>query len=282
MALVSVKDFGSALGISGSTIRSKKSRNQLCCNSKGLIDTENPINYIYLLEVNGGNQDVFIPFDIKPINKANVQRKVTTPTIGIIKKPKESVVEDETSEQLPNSETEKPSEIKGSVKVAPTVETNKIPKEKEVQVAKKLTTEERKQRADEKKQKEASREYNETLLDIEIRKKKADLRLIERNAEIKEAQLEKIAGNTVPLDLMMSLIAINFKAIFKSFHSQSKNMASTMVQRLGGTNDDLNEIMKEIEKTLDYVRVKSKEKSQMDVDRLVEEYSEVRSRGERK
>ena len=145
-----------------------------------------------------------------------------------------------------------------------------------------MTSEERKQRLEENKQREIDREYNQTLLSIEIRKKKADLRLIERNAEIKEAQLEKIAGNTIPLDQVMSLMAINYKAIFKSFHSQLKNIASTTVQSLGGTNDDLHTVMKELEQVLNHIINKSKEKSQMDIDRLVEEYSEVRARGERR
>lgn len=59
-------------------------------------------------------------------------------------------------------------------------------------------------------------------------------------------------------------------------------IASTTVQSLGGTNDDLHTVMKELEQVLNHIINKSKEKSQMDIDRLVEEYSEVRSRGERK
>jgi len=77
-------------------------------------------------------------------------------------------------------------------------------------------------------------------------------------------------------------MAINYKAIFKSFHSQLKNIASTMVQNLGGTKDDLNAIMIELEQALNHIKETSKENSNDDIERLIEEYSQVRSRGERK
>jgi len=59
MSLVKPEDFAKALNISYGTIRSKISRGGLLRNKNKLIDTENPINYIYLLEVNGGDQSVF-------------------------------------------------------------------------------------------------------------------------------------------------------------------------------------------------------------------------------
>ena len=272
MALVRINDFCEALNVSRGTIGSKISRSQIRCNNKKLIDTENPFNYIYLLEVNGGNQSVFEQFDLRSKNRVNIQRKVTQqqkivkPFVSDVKTTSKVV------EKQGKVDFEEASNDGGLVNYVPAVETKiiapKVEKEKPTK--------------DELKLQKLAKEHNETLLNIEIRKKKADLRLIERNAEIKEAQLEKIAGNTIPLDQVMSLMAINYKAIFKSFHSQLKNIASTTVQSLGGTNDDLHTIMKELEQILNHIRDKSKEKAQIDVDRLVEEYSEVRSRGERK
>lgn len=82
MALVSKKDFGIALNIPYGTIRSKFSRKQLCCNRKGLIDTENPLNFIYLVEVNGGDQSVFDSYNVSSggKSKANVNKKIILPT----------------------------------------------------------------------------------------------------------------------------------------------------------------------------------------------------------
>ena len=55
-----------------------------------------------------------------------------------------------------------------------------------------------------------------------------------------------------------------------------------MVQNLGGTKDDLNAIMIELEQALNHIKETSKENSNDDIERLIEEYSQVRSRGERK
>ena len=277
MALVSVKDFGSALNISGGTIRSKKSRGQIRCNSKGLIDTENPINYIYLLEVNGGNQEVFVPFDLKP--KTNVQIKVTTTIQNLEKKINENKIEKKKAVIVPKTVFKEVNDSKGSVNIAPTVETKNTESKKQTKIdfasVEKLTPEERKQkREDEKTRRE--------LLDYDMRLKKATAEGKERETELRTMQLEKIAGNTIPLDKVISLMAINYKAIFKSFHSQLKNIASTTVQNLGGSSDDLHLIMKELEQVLNHIIEKSKQKSNLDVERLVEEYSEVRARGERK
>ena len=63
--------------LSYGTIRSKVSRKQLCCNRKGLIDTEHPLNFIYLVEVNGGDQSVF---DKYALNGTNVSKKSSVQT----------------------------------------------------------------------------------------------------------------------------------------------------------------------------------------------------------
>jgi hypothetical protein len=267
MCLVKVKDFGDALGISGGTIRSKISRGQLLRNKNNLIDTENPTNYIYLLEVNGGDQKVFEPYDIKPNGRANVSKKVSPPNknatnVVVSKKQVSNLIKSPI-----NSKKEvlaKPSKTNGSVNIAPSVET-KISK---------LTLEEKFER-------ELAKQQRQTLLEIDIAQKKANLNNVQRTAEIKQMQLEKIMGNTLPLDQVMSIMAINYKAIFKSFHAQLKNIASTMVQNLGGTKDDLNAIMIELEQSLNHIKETAKENSNDDIERLVEEYSQIRSRGER-
>jgi len=268
MSLVKPEDFAKALNISYGTIRSKISRGGLLRNKNKLIDTENPINYIYLLEVNGGDQSVFESYAIKPIGRANVRNKSTSAskTIkNIIVSKKEVVIPEKSPPKSKKEENEKPSKIKGSVNIAPVVET-KIPK---------LSPEEKIER-------DLAKRHNQSLLEIDIAKRQADLNNVQRTAEIKQMQLEKIMGNTLPLDQVMSLMAINYKAVFKSFHSQLKNIASTMVQNLGGTKDDLNAIMVELEQVLNHIKETSKENSNDDIDRLIEEYSQIRSRGERK
>lgn len=274
MSLVKILDFCSALKVKEGTVRSKISRGQIVCNEKRLIDTENPINYKYIIEINGGDQTVFEKHCI-----ANVEKKVSPTT----KTKTKVLVSEKTvpktvkkSPEKPKKEVlEKPSKIKGSVTKLHRPETKKTP-------PKKVVVKETKLSAQEKFEKDLAKQQMQIMLEIDIAKKKADLDLVQRNAEVRRMQLEKIMGNTLPLDQVMSIMAINFKAVFKSLHSQIKNMTSTMVQNLGGTKDDYNAIMIEMEEHLNNSVKMSKEKAQMDIDALIEEYSEIRSRGEKK
>lgn len=274
MGLVKILDFCSALNVKEGTVRSKISRGQIVCNEKRLIDTENPVNFKYIIEINGGDQTVFEKHCI-----ANLEKKVSpttkTKTKVLVDKKTVPKTVKKTPEKQKKDVLQKPSKIKGLVRVAPTVDTKKTPPKKAVVREPKLS-------AQEKFEKDLAKQQMQTMLEIDIAKKKAELDLVQRNADVRRMQLEKIMGNTLPLDQVMSIIAINFKAVFKSLHSQIKNMTSTMVQNLGGTKDDYNAIMIEMEEHLNNSVKMSKEKAQMDIDALVEEYSEIRSRGERK
>jgi hypothetical protein len=267
MAIVSKKDFGEALNIAYGTIRSKISRKQLCCNRKGFIDTENPKNYIYLVEVNGGDQSVF---DKYHINGTNVGKKIITST----KKNQNVSNLSQTVQKTEKQEIENPSKHKGSVKVAPTVE----PKEKKQVLKEKqpgLTAEERREARE-------NKIKNQSFLQYELRKKEAEVTLVERNAELKQMELEKKAGNTLPLDLIRKIEVINFQSLLNNFLLETKNMATVMVEKFGGTRTDV----VDIENKLNQIFKRTVETTKQNVDREIEnavlEYTEVRSRGERK
>ena len=268
MSLVSKEDFANALKIPYGTIRSRVSRKQLCCNRKGLIDTENPKNYAYLLEVNGGDQSVFESYHVGVVSRANVSKKNTTANKSLKKVvlPKK---EDVISEK---DDFKKVNENKGSVNFAPTVETKKNELKK---VDDKLSIEEKRILLEQKK-------VNALLLSYELRKKEAELKVIERNAELKQWELEKKAGSTLPVNMIEKVIGINFKAIYKSIKSQNKNIATLMVQKLGGSKEDLGSILDEMDNILDVSVKDAEKKSSVDLEKLLDEYSEIRSRGERK
>lgn len=274
MGLVKILDFCSALQVKEGTVRSKISRGQLVCNEKRLIDTENPINYKYIIEINGGDQTVFDEYFIANVEKkVSPARKTNTKVV-----PPEKSVPKKVEKPVPKPKKtvlKKPSKSKGSVNIAPSVETKKKVIKKTVVAEPEISEEELFQR-------EIAKKQRQDMLDIDIAKKRADLMLVERNAEVKRMQLEKIMGNTIPLDLGMSIWAVNIKAVYKSLHSQLKNMASTFVETTGGTKEDYNKIMIEMEIHLNNARDFAKDKAQREIDTLVEEYSEVRSRGDRK
>jgi hypothetical protein len=275
MALVSVKDFGLALNISGGTIRSKISRKQLLRNRNKLIDTENPINLIYLLELNGGNQSVFDNYDLSVTNKANVVKKTIAPT-----KKTEKIIVNKKSVQKPinlppkleKEQNEKVSDSKGLVKVAPAVDTKKI---KPIIVPEKLTLEEKRVLARE-------RQQRLDLIDLDLRKRTAETTLVERNSELRQLQLEKIAGNTLPLDITKSILMINIQTIFTTFNSEIDNMVTITVEELGGTRADAVRIQNKLKVVFKKLIETTKENSNREIEKVVNEYADVRSRGERK
>lgn len=265
MSLVKPEDFAKALNISYGTIRSKISRGGLLRNKNKLIDTENPINYIYLLEVNGGDQSVFEEYAIKPIGRTNVHKKTSPPNkkqTNVVISKKEVITPEKLPPKSKKEENEKPSKIKGSVNIAPTVETKLSAEEKRIMIEQKKA--------------------NATLVSFELRKKEAEVVLKEREAELKQWELEKKAGSTLPVNMIEKVIAINFKAIFKSIKSQSKNIAMVMVQQLGGSKEDLDSILEQLDEILDGTVKDAEKKSSVDLEKLLDEYSEIRSRGERK
>ncbi|MFO0090039.1 MAG: hypothetical protein ACK518_04485 [bacterium] len=267
MAIVSKKDFAEALNVPYGTIRSKISRKQLCCNRKGFIDTENPKNYIYLVEMNGGDQSVF---DKYHINGANVSKKRIAPT-----KNTENVANLlQNVSETKKSIIEKPSKNEGSVKVAPTVE---IKEKKQVKSKKEsvLSAEERKQARE-------NRIKNESFLQYELRKKEAEVTLVERNAELKQMELEKKAGNTLPLDLIRKIEVINFQSLLNNFLLETKNMATVMVEKYGGTRSDVVDIENKLNQIFKRTVETTKKNVDKEIEAAVSEYTEVRSRGERK
>lgn len=265
MCLVKPVDFATAIGIPYGTIRSKITRGQLLRNKNKLIDTENPINFIYLLEVNGGDQSVFEPFDIKPVGKANVRKKVSPATkiqTKVVISKKEVVSEVE-------SKNENPSKIKGSVSVAHRVE----PKVFEKPI--KLTAQEKREQSE-------AAQARKDLLDYDLRQKKANAEYKERETELKTMQLEKIAGNTLPLDLTKKILKINCQAILVQFLSSVENMVAVTVEELGGVRADNVRITNELKKIFKKTVENCEKNAEREIESAVAEYSDVRARGERK
>ena len=79
--------------------------------------------------------------------------------------------------------------------------------------------------------------------DLELRKRRADTDLKERESEIKRIQLEKQAGNLLPIDMVEKVMIINFQSVFKNLDSELENIASIYTQRFGGTRKDVAEIV---------------------------------------
>lgn len=273
MSFVTVKDFGIALGVNGVTVRQRIVRNKLIKNENGLIDVKNVTNYSYIVGINGGNLSVFDNYYKSIGNGTNVIKK-TNKTIKKQSFLSADKKKDNSVEKVPPKlkeievkiENKKPSNSNGSVNIASTLETKKKEHEKQ------LETQEEK----------IAKKQRLSFQQLELRKKEADVLLVERTSELKQIQLEKIAGNTLPLDITTNLLKINLQSIFKTFSIEMENMATISVETLGGSRADLVKITNAQNIMLKKIVETAKINANQEIEIYLQEYSETRSRGERK
>lgn len=114
--------------------------------------------------------------------------------------------------------------------------------------------------------------HQKELLDIDRRKKLADLDLAERGADLKRMQLEKAAGNLLPVDLVNIVFATTFQSVLKTFNSEIESLARIYVERFGGEREDLVEITKNLRLILSRIIEKSEENSQIELTKAIDTY----------
>jgi hypothetical protein len=121
------------------------------------------------------------------------------------------------------------------------------------------------------------------IVDWDLRKKKADALKAEQQAEKERLNVEKLMGSLMPVDLVEQIIRVNVQDIFKTFEGELVNLASIYCDILaGGDREKLAEVIKEMREKLTFIIEKTSATALSEVENAVEEYAEVRSRGERK
>ena len=121
---------------------------------------------------------------------------------------------------------------------------------------------------------ESQKQYQE----IDYRTRVATAEAKEREAELKRIQLEKIAGNLLPIDIAESIFTINIQSIFRNFESELENLASIYVP----DRSILSDVIQKQKELLVKIIEKSKEDAFISIENAINDYSETRSRGERK
>ena len=130
---------------------------------------------------------------------------------------------------------------------------------------------------------EKRKEKSQELVDLSERKLMADIELQEARAEKEKMQLEKLAGKLIPIDLNYTIINIHNNTIFATFHNHVDNLASVFCDILaGGDRKKLAEVTQKLSEGLEDCVKRAKEVSLSSVRNAIDEYQEVRSRGEKK
>ena len=118
---------------------------------------------------------------------------------------------------------------------------------------------------------------------LEVRKKVADTELQERKAEAEKVKLDKLAGKLIPVELVDNILGIYTRSIFTKFQSNLERLASTYTDILAaGDRNKLSEISGKLAESLDEIIKGSEEVASKSIGQAIDDYSEVRSRGERK
>jgi len=87
-----------------------------------------------------------------------------------------------------------------------------------------------------------------------------------------------MAGNLLPVELVQSILVINIQNLIKNFEGELENMASIYI-----TDRELLSIATTKQKELlAKIVLKSKEDAMFEIENSINEYQEVRGRGERK
>jgi len=128
-----------------------------------------------------------------------------------------------------------------------------------------------------------SREKSQAVVDWAERKLQADTLLQEARAEKEKLNLEKLAGKLIPVDLVFNILNIHNHDIFATFQNDAENLASVYCDILaGGDRKKLSEITTKLSEKLDDAVRRAKEVSMSSIENAIDEYREVRSRGEKK
>ena len=118
--------------------------------------------------------------------------------------------------------------------------------------------------------------------DLDLRTKIATAEAKERENELRRIQLEKIAGNLLPVDLCEKIIIINIQAVFKSFESEMENMASIYNEEFGGNRSTLVNIVKKQREVFARAIKKAQTDADYELKNAVDEFQDTRDRGQRK
>lgn len=117
---------------------------------------------------------------------------------------------------------------------------------------------------------------------LDLRKKQADAERAERDNELKAIEIQKKRGQLMPVELVQSLFVVNIQSVFRAFEVEADKTASIYCDILGGDRNHLAEMAKRMRESLQKCIEEVKKQADEDSKAAIKEYSQVRSRGERK
>lgn len=132
------------------------------------------------------------------------------------------------------------------------------------------------------KRKKEEEDDNESS-NLDLRKKKADTLKAEKQAELERLKVEKMMGQLMPTDMVEAILKGNIGHIYKTMESELMNIASIYCDVMAnGDRSKLAEVVKRMRDNLERIVNDTRETALVEMDNVINEYSEARNRGERK
>lgn len=141
----------------------------------------------------------------------------------------------------------------------------------------------KKETAKQKKERKKQNEKDQETVDWILRKQIADTLKAERQAELEQIKVDKLAGKLMPLELVNIILKESIHTVFTTFQNDNENLASVYCDILAaGDRSLLSEVNQKISEFLSMSIKKADEVSNSRIQNAISEYSDTRSRGEKK
>ena len=243
MSDVNRKIFAELAGLSSGNLSNYIKRGKIIPNDDGTIDTEFELNKIFLE------------------NRKKLKEEKDNP------KPKKEVIQD-----LPFLE-DVMEEVEIEPEPEPILEPQVFPQKKEKKPSKLLLPV---------KEKVAATPPVEIILngekvnakELALRKQVADVLKVERDAEKKKLEIEKLQGKLMPIELVEQILSINLNTVFKEFEASIFSQVQMFIP-----SNDREEIATTTEKirlSLANVIEKAREESADQIEAIINDYSQAR------
>ena len=243
MSDVNRKIFAELAGLSSGNLSNYIKRGKIIPNDDGTIDTEFELNKIFLE------------------NRKKLKEEKDNP------KPKKEVIQD-----LPFLE-DVMEEVEIEPEPEPILEPQVFPQKKEKKPSKLLLPV---------KEKVAATPPVEIILngekvnakELALRKQVADVLKVERDAEKKKLEIEKLQGKLMPIELVEQILSINLNTVFKEFEASIFSQVQMFIP-----SNDREEIATTTEKirfSLADVIEKAREESADQIEAIINDYSQAR------
>lgn len=232
--------------------------------NKKLIDTNNPINSLF----------------IDQRKEANEQKKLLC-EVKYVAKSVKSVIEKPKSVSKTSKKILKQAIVKADIKPEKPIKTAKI---KAVPIKKEpilpaMTAQQRKE--------EARRMNDQNLraiikIDQEAKKRQQDLDLQEIRIQTEKMRLDKTAGNLLPVDLALGLIERHANSILKTFEKGFERIADIYANFAGMDPTQRTDFIKECRIELSNCVENAGKSAEAEIDILVDNYAETLMVGQKK